>query len=77
MDTRTGRLYENYADAPEEARPFLREVEADELTPKQKRLMKIGRNDPCPCGSGAKFKKCCKMPIARGDRPPFEGRRSD
>lgn len=22
--------------------------------------MKIGRNDPCPCGSGKKFKKCCK-----------------
>jgi hypothetical protein len=21
--------------------------------------MKPGRNDPCPCGSGAKFKKCC------------------
>ncbi|MBF0373370.1 MAG: SEC-C domain-containing protein [Alphaproteobacteria bacterium] len=20
---------------------------------------KVGRNDPCPCGSGAKFKKCC------------------
>jgi SEC-C motif-containing protein len=20
---------------------------------------KIGRNDPCPCGSGTKFKKCC------------------
>ncbi len=20
---------------------------------------KIGRNDPCPCGSGAKFKNCC------------------
>ena len=19
----------------------------------------IGRNDPCPCGSGLKFKKCC------------------
>ena len=19
----------------------------------------IGRNDPCPCGSGRKFKKCC------------------
>ncbi|MFA5681342.1 MAG: SEC-C metal-binding domain-containing protein [Hydrogenophaga sp.] len=19
----------------------------------------MGRNDPCPCGSGAKFKKCC------------------
>jgi len=21
--------------------------------------VKIGRNDPCPCGSGVKFKKCC------------------
>ena len=20
---------------------------------------KTGRNDPCPCGSGLKFKKCC------------------
>ena len=21
--------------------------------------MKTGRNDPCPCGSGKKYKKCC------------------
>jgi len=21
--------------------------------------MKINRNDPCPCGSGNKYKKCC------------------
>ena len=21
--------------------------------------MKIGRNTPCPCGSGKKYKKCC------------------
>ena len=20
---------------------------------------RVGRNDPCPCGSGKKFKKCC------------------
>ncbi|MDP9001490.1 MAG: SEC-C metal-binding domain-containing protein [Myxococcota bacterium] len=20
---------------------------------------KVGPNDPCPCGSGKKFKKCC------------------
>jgi hypothetical protein len=26
--------------------------------PKSKKS-KIGRNDPCPCGSGKKFKKCC------------------
>ena len=23
------------------------------------RAEKVGRNDPCPCGSGKKFKKCC------------------
>ena len=22
-------------------------------------MVRIGRNDPCPCGSGKKFKKCC------------------
>ncbi|MEM9820894.1 MAG: SEC-C metal-binding domain-containing protein [Bacteroidota bacterium] len=24
-----------------------------------KRGPKIGRNDPCPCGTGKKYKKCC------------------
>jgi methionyl aminopeptidase len=23
------------------------------------RMSKVGRNEPCPCGSGLKFKKCC------------------
>ena len=26
------------------------------------RLCRIGRNDPCPCGSGLKFKNCCMNP---------------
>jgi hypothetical protein len=26
----------------------------------RKRAGKIGRNDPCPCGSGRKYKKCCE-----------------
>lgn len=26
-----------------------------------KKSAKIGRNDPCPCGSGKKYKKCCGM----------------
>ncbi len=25
----------------------------------------IGRNDPCPCGSGKKFKKCCELKSSR------------
>ena len=27
--------------------------------PQRRELPKVGRNDPCPCGSGRKFKKCC------------------
>ena len=26
---------------------------------KPKRVNKVGRNDPCPCGSGKKYKQCC------------------
>ena len=26
-----------------------------------KKAPKVGRNDPCPCGSGKKYKKCCGM----------------
>ncbi len=28
-------------------------------TPAVRNTAKIGRNDPCPCGSGKKYKKCC------------------
>jgi preprotein translocase subunit SecA len=27
--------------------------------PIRRKTPKIGRNDPCPCGSGKKYKKCC------------------
>lgn len=27
--------------------------------PEPKKSAKVGRNDPCPCGSGKKYKKCC------------------
>ncbi len=35
---------------------FLPEIAANSVPCK---VEKIGRNDPCPCGSGKKFKKCC------------------
>jgi hypothetical protein len=25
------------------------------------RIAKAGRNDPCPCGSGRKYKRCCEV----------------
>lgn len=31
--------------------------------------MKIGRNDPCPCGSGIKYKKCCAGKQQSGEGP--------
>src|SRR5947207_15756711 len=29
------------------------------VPPMVKKTVEIGRNDPCPCGSGRKYKKCC------------------
>jgi hypothetical protein len=29
--------------------------------PQQAPVTKVGRNDPCPCGSGKKYKKCCLL----------------
>jgi preprotein translocase subunit SecA len=30
----------------------------DESKPMRRDQPKVGRNDPCPCGSGKKYKKC-------------------
>ena len=30
-----------------------------ETTKTQRKVTKVGRNDPCPCGSGRKYKQCC------------------
>jgi len=32
---------------------------ADEAPQQPAKSDKVGRNDPCPCGSGKKYKKCC------------------
>ncbi|MDD5454433.1 MAG: preprotein translocase subunit SecA [Candidatus Ratteibacteria bacterium] len=31
----------------------------EKITPFRRAQPKVGRNDPCPCGSGKKYKKCC------------------
>ncbi len=49
-------------------RPPVRLIESagleDEPKVEQRKSSKIGRNDPCPCGSGKKYKKCC---MAKGE----------
>jgi len=69
MDTRTGQIIpgelldELKKKAAHESEIKKRLDEFKEMaippTPRQKMKMKVGRNDPCPCGSGLKFKKCC------------------
>jgi len=29
-----------------------------------RRPVKVGRNEPCPCGSGRKWKRCCGTPTS-------------
>ncbi len=57
--TRTNKNAHIYDDAKRMRQPnrtvSLRPTAA---TPKPKRTRKIGRNEPCPCGSGIKYKKC-------------------
>ena len=41
----------------------MRPVRASVL--REKREMTVGRNEPCPCGSGKKYKKCCLVNTSR------------
>ena len=40
------------------AKPLVAKGDGSEK-PQPARAQKVGRNDPCPCGSGKKYKKCC------------------
>ena len=37
-----------------------REIMAELVRQERERYKGVSRNDPCPCGSGAKFKSCCQ-----------------
>lgn len=55
--------------APERRNPWADAVEshgeasrvAPRSAPRTASGQKVGRNDPCPCGSGKKYKKCCLL----------------
>ncbi|MCL4503321.1 MAG: preprotein translocase subunit SecA [Deltaproteobacteria bacterium] len=53
-----------HQEIPEEAKPqqhpmFFSHGDSGPAQPQQRQQKKTGRNDPCPCGSGKKYKKCC------------------
>jgi hypothetical protein len=43
----------------EEIKGYKKEVKAYDKEIKYLKSNKIGRNQPCPCGSGKKYKRCC------------------
>ncbi|MGO5053606.1 SEC-C metal-binding domain-containing protein [Lachnospiraceae bacterium LCP25S3_G4] len=60
VDAKADWLYElpqwNDIFTPERQKELYKEQKASGTIRKEK---KVGRNDPCPCGSGKKYKKCC------------------
>jgi hypothetical protein len=50
---------------PEKSNGVLRWFPPDSTAPAVNPYRNIGRNAPCPCGSGRKFKKCC-LPETQG-----------
>ena len=61
--TRLSELYETHRETLEEIAPGVGEYAdaVDDFAPLEPYFApeKVGRNDPCPCGSGKKYKKCC------------------
>ena len=52
-------LGEDYEDWSDETPPALDDGEPREVQIPFVAGEKVGRNDPCPCGTGKKYKKCC------------------
>lgn len=75
MDRQDGRIYtpeeiEQMREAFEKGGDqgtnlLLRRLVPMKVPPTERQMArrppKVGRNEPCPCGSGKKFKKCCWM----------------
>lgn len=65
MDVRTGEIIseDEFLKLPKEEQRFFRDMANLPPTDKQLRRNppKVGRNEPCPCGSGKKFKHCCLL----------------
>ncbi|WP_250229065.1 preprotein translocase subunit SecA [Anaeropeptidivorans aminofermentans] len=63
LDTVRGLFNVRIAVQPEREQvakeTFTNKDESAKSAPKKRATQKVGRNDPCPCGSGKKYKHCC------------------
>jgi preprotein translocase subunit SecA len=46
-------------EVPKPEAPVIFMNRGEEPVAEHEKGQKVGRNDPCPCGSGKKYKKCC------------------
>lgn len=51
-------LKKRYNDIKSTAKEIIKKHNSEVMNEEQQKV-KVGRNDPCPCGSGKKYKKCC------------------
>lgn len=66
MDAKTGDIYDEETVEQQKKRilqamnipPTLLQLARKPIDPQA--VGRVGRNDPCPCGSGKKFKRCCQ-----------------
>ena len=56
VDDESVRVMQGQGQLPEGAQVPDRESKPETV---RRDAPKVGRNDPCPCGSGKKYKKCC------------------
>lgn len=72
-DLRDGRIYteDQVMAMSAEDRQYMRPM-SYHPTAYQRVAGKIGRNDPCLCGSGKKFKRCCLWRSVIDATPPPE-----
>jgi preprotein translocase subunit SecA len=57
-DTREKEREESLRKAREKNLVYSAGDSGSPVAPTKREQAKVGRNDPCPCGSGKKFKKC-------------------
>ena len=66
-DAAGGKGFDRFS-GPSSAAPPIQSNEAPEIpkvaVPVVRDQPKVGRNDPCPCGNGKKYKKCCGKGVA-------------
>ena len=76
MNTYTGEIVpmaEVERMSPDEAKHYVEMTIAPTKAQMRLRPPRVRHQDPCPCGSGKKFRRCCKETVRRSMLQGFGG----